>query len=91
MILQTAKQSLTIFIDSILSVSTQSLPAGLIGQVYSVQLAAVGGVGPYTWSLDATSGSLPAGLSISSGGLISGIPTVGGTSNLVVSVTDTGV
>jgi|GEM_PF-3657960 len=38
--------------------------------IASIQMQAIGGALPYSWS-----GSLPAGLSISSGGLISGSPT----------------
>jgi len=68
------------------AVTTSSLPNGTSGVAYSAQLAAIGGTGPLTWSLD--SGSLPAGLSLSSGGLISGTPTVSGSSTFAVSVTD---
>jgi hypothetical protein len=50
-----------------------TLPEGYKGQPYSYQLPVTGGVWPYTWAL--TSGTLPAGLSMSSGGLISGTPT----------------
>jgi hypothetical protein len=41
------------------------------GQPYSQPLLALGGSNSYTW----TSGSLPPGLSLSSGGLLSGTPT----------------
>jgi hypothetical protein len=53
---------------------------------YSQTLAATGGNGTLVWSLD--SGSLPAGLSLSSGGVISGTPTGTGTSNFTVRVAD---
>jgi hypothetical protein len=39
----------------------------------SQQLTAIGGTAPYTWSVIDT---LPTGLSLSSGGLLSGTPTV---------------
>jgi len=68
------------------SIVTTSLPGVTIGVPYSQQLVATGGVLPYVWSLD--SGTLPAGLSLSSSGLISGTPTALGTSNFVVRVTD---
>ncbi len=53
---------------------------------YSATLQATGGVGTLTWSL--TSGALPAGLSLSSTGSISGVPTVSGISTFTVQVAD---
>ncbi len=72
-----------------LSITTSSLPDGIVGQSYDATLAAEGGSPPYTWSL--TGGSaLPAGLSFSaSSGAITGTPTaVAGPLSLSVSVTD---
>jgi hypothetical protein len=57
-----------------LSIATTSLPAGTVGHAYSTALAAVGGTGVYTWSLDTGSG-LPAGLTLHANGTISGTPT----------------
>ena len=48
------------------------LPDGIVGEPYSETLLVQGGVGNYSWSV--VSGSLPAGLALSSGGLISGTP-----------------
>ena len=48
------------------------LPPGFIGVPYSLQLAASGGMGPYTW--DVVSNALPSGLTLGSGGVISGTP-----------------
>src|SRR5205814_1514696 len=48
---------------------------------------ASGGTGSYTWSL--ASGTLPTGLSLSSAGVLSGTPTVAGTSSFTVQATDT--
>jgi Chitobiase/beta-hexosaminidase C-terminal domain/Bacterial Ig-like domain (group 2)/Putative Ig domain len=56
-----------------LIVTTTSLAGASVGTSYNLQLNASGGVAPYTWAL--TSGSLPTGLSLSTSGLISGIPT----------------
>lgn len=56
-----------------LRITTDSLQDGTANQSYSTQLKAVGGSNSYTWSL--ASGSLPAGLSLSSSGVISGTPT----------------
>jgi large repetitive protein len=64
-----------------------SLPAGAIGMQYAQTLSASGGVAPFvSWTL--TSGSLPAGLSLSSDGAISGTPAVSGRSVFTVTVTD---
>jgi hypothetical protein len=69
-----------------LAVTTATLPGGVAGQSYSQSLAATGGVPPYTWSV--TAGTLPAGLSLSGGGVISGTPPAAGTSSFTVRVTD---
>ena len=72
-----------------LGVTTTRLPAGKANAPYRVQLGLFGGTAPYAWSI--TSGSLPHGLSLNaSNGNITGTPTVEGTSNFTVHVTDTG-
>lgn len=71
-----------------LAVVTSTLASGTVNTAYSQTLTASGGTLPYTWSLVPGTGSLPAGLSLSSGGLISGTPTTAGTSNFTVRVTD---
>jgi Zn finger protein HypA/HybF involved in hydrogenase expression len=58
-----------------------------VGTPYSVTLNATGGTGSYTYSL--VSGSLPAGLSLSSKGVISGTPTSAGTYTFSIKATDT--
>ena len=68
------------------SIATSSLPSGILQTLYSASLQATDGLSPYTWSLSA--GSLPAGLSLSSSGVISGTPTTAGTSNFTVQVSD---
>jgi hypothetical protein len=83
----TATQSLSITIAGPqLSVTTSSLPGGTVGTPYSQQLAATGGSGGYTWSV--SSGSLPAGLSLSAGGDISGTPATAGAASFAVQVKD---
>jgi hypothetical protein len=86
---QTASKALTITIDPApvsLAITTASLPSGTVGSAYSQSLAAAGGTPPYTWSTIA--GSLPAGLTLSVQGLISGNPTAAGTATFTVRVTD---
>ena len=88
-LLTTATQSNTAAVmaaTTTLSVVTSSLPAGTVGSAYNQTLAATGGTTPYTWSIAA--GSLPSGLSLSSTGVISGTPTVAGTSSFTVQVKD---
>ena len=71
-------------IVAITTPATQLLGTATV--LYSQTLAASGGTPPYTWSL--VSGALPAGLSLSSSGVITGTPTGAGTSNFTVKVTD---
>src|ERR1051326_7831993 len=65
-----------------LAITTTSLSDSTQGLSYSATLTATGGVAPYTWSV--TSGSLPAGLSLSGSGTISGTSSASGTSNFTV-------
>jgi hypothetical protein len=70
-----------------LAVTTTSLPGGTVGSPYpSTGLQASGGVSPYTWSLG--SGTLPAGLNLAAGGIISGTPTAAGSYPATFAVTD---
>lgn len=69
-----------------LTVVTPSLPGGQVGTPYAADLSAAGSAGPYTWSL--ASGSLPAGLQLSSSGVIGGTPTTSGGGIFTVRVTD---
>ena len=63
-----------------------SLPSVEVGSSYSTRLAASGGTLPYTWSV--TSGTLPMGLWLEPYlGVISGAPTVAGTTDFTVRVT----
>jgi hypothetical protein len=58
---------------------------GTVGTAVSLQLSASGGTGPFTW----TATGLPAGLSISGGGLISGTPSTAGTFSVTATARDT--
>jgi large repetitive protein len=76
-------------------ISTTSVPGGLVGIPYGSALQAIGGTPPYTWSV--SSGSLPAGLTITTNSAnvtgqtiiaITGTPTAAGTTQFTVQVTD---
>jgi hypothetical protein len=70
-------------------ISTASpLPSGSVGTPYSQSLTATGGDGTYLWAQ--TAGSLPAGLSLSGNGVLSGTPTVPGTSTFTAQVSSAG-
>ena len=83
---RTADRALSLAVLAPVGVTTSALPQGTTGTAYSVALAATGGNGTYTWSAS----GLPAGLSISTGGTISGTPTVTATANVTVTASDTG-
>jgi len=67
-----------------LTVTTSTLPNGKVNTPYSTTLTAAGGTTPYTWSVPPE--TLPAGLTLSSAGVLSGTPTVAGTSTFTVEV-----
>ena len=73
--------------EEALTITTVSLPAGMVGEAYSAMPEATGGATPYTWSVSA--GKLPAELSLNPAtGKISGTPTESGTVNFTIKVTD---
>jgi hypothetical protein len=73
-------------IPALTIVTTSPLQAGTEGVAYSATVNAVGGTPPYAWTLPA--GTLPSGLSLSSGGVISGTPLATSVSSFTVRVTD---
>ncbi len=76
--------SITI-IPPLLAILTTALPNGQVGVAYSVQFYAANGHPPYTWTATGT----PAGISMSSNGLLSGTPTADGAFTVTVTATDT--
>jgi hypothetical protein len=88
-ILPSATQQFTLHVTTppLASLAPGTLRAAQLN-AFSARLGAVGGIAPYAWSL--VSGSLPAGLSLSSSGVISGTPTTQGTTTVKVKVTDSG-
>ena len=67
-------------------VNPATLGNGTASQPYSATLSATGGVGSYGFTV--TAGALPAGLTLTSAGTLSGTPTVSGTFNFTVTATD---
>jgi uncharacterized protein YhjY with autotransporter beta-barrel domain len=69
-----------------LTINPSVLPPAPLGKAYSQTLTVVGGTAPFTFALQ--SGSLPPGLSISPGGVISGTPTREGSFTLTLLARD---
>ena len=68
------------------TVNPASLPDGQGGVFYSQSLSASGGTAPHSFAVVA--GSLPSGLSLSTGGVLSGTPTSGGAYTFTIQATD---
>ena len=66
--------------------SPLTLPGATIGRDYSSQLTISGGTSPLAWTLH--QGPLPAGLSLSTGGVLSGTPTATGTTSFFARIDD---
>lgn len=77
---------LQVVVPTPLKFTFTSLPNGQVGQAYSFTATAIGGAGPYVWTV--TKGTLPYGLFLTSGGRILGLPTVAGLSTFTLSVHD---
>ena len=69
-----------------LTITTQSLPYGSVGQPYNARVTATGGTGTYTWTL--VGSAAPSGLLFGTTGVFSGSPLAGGTTTLRVAVQD---
>jgi hypothetical protein len=70
-----------------LAISTATINDGVIGTAYSGTISATGGSGAKSFSI--TTGALPAGLSMSTSGAITGTPTgPAGSTSFTVQVTD---
>ena len=80
----TASRALTLHVNPLLQITTTALPEGAVGSLYSASLTASGGVSPYSWSAS----GLPAGLTCSEAGVISGTPATTANSNVSITVTD---
>ena len=69
-----------------LSVSPPTLVSGNVGVAYNQSLSASGGSGPYSYAV--TAGSLPAGLSLSRSGKLTGTPVARGQARFTITATD---
>jgi hypothetical protein len=76
----------TPYVCPTLSVTPTSLTTVNAGVVFSQNLSQTGALGTPTYAVSA--GALPAGLSLSSAGVLSGTPTVVGTFNFTITVSD---
>ena len=70
----------------VITLAPAAMPAGSVGVAYSQQITASGGTAPYVFTV--LTGTLPAGLTLSSGGLLSGTPTTAGSSTVTIQGTD---
>lgn len=83
---QTKTVALSLQINTALTFPVTSLLNAVLGNLYNTTLTASGGVAPITYSV--TAGNLPLGLSLSTGGVISGTPTALGTASFTVTAKD---
>ena len=84
--------TITVSGPAMLSITSGAPPAGTVSVAYGgssgFPLVASGGMAPYTWNWTAAAGSaLPPGL-VLSGSSITGTPTLNGSYNVTVTVTD---
>ncbi|MEO6724306.1 MAG: Ig domain-containing protein, partial [Blastocatellia bacterium] len=80
-----AAYTLTITCQTI-TISPATIPGAFKGAPYSQTFTAAGAIGAVTWSVSA--GSLPAGLTLSSAGMLSGTPSAIGNFTFTVKATD---
>jgi hypothetical protein len=71
-----------------IAILTQNLDQGNVGHVYFQQLAAMGGTGSHSWWISATGDSLPAGLTLTANGDLTGTPTQPASATVIVVVQD---
>jgi hypothetical protein len=70
----------------VITLSPPTLPPGTVGVAYSQTITGSGGTAPYTFGV--TSGTLPAGLTLTPAGVLAGTPTAAGSSTVTIRGTD---
>src|SRR5262249_35120471 len=81
-----ASATLTIRVFEPVVVAGATLPSAGINQSYSATVAAVGGFAPYAWSL--AGGTLPAGVTLTPSGVVTGTPTQSGSFTFIAMAMD---
>jgi hypothetical protein len=77
----------TTIVTAATTISPSTLPGATVGAAYSAQFTVSGPNPPYG-SFRVSSGTLPGGLTLTVGGVLSGAPTAGGSFTFTVSATD---
>lgn len=80
-----AEYTLSVGAPTIL-IDPETLPAGRVAATYSQTLTASGGNGKYSFAV--ATGALPAGLTLTADGILSGIPTAGGAFGFTAKASD---
>ncbi|MCU1393205.1 MAG: hypothetical protein JWM34_1633 [Ilumatobacteraceae bacterium] len=80
----TATTTISVTVRARLATAAPTLIKGLVGAAYTASIAATGGSTPYLWNAT----GLPAGITISTAGAISGSPTTAGSYPITFNVTD---
>ncbi len=75
-----------------LRICSTGLPDGVVGRPYAFQLTACGELPGMatTWAIDTAQGALPAGLTLSSSGLLGGMPSAEAVTGITVTATNAG-
>lgn len=79
-------ESITVNAAPVITIAPTTIPSATVATAYSQTLTASGGTAPYT--LAVISGALPAGLTLSASGTLSGTPTASGSFSFTVAATD---